>query len=268
MKFVHFTDLHLVAPAERLWGFDPLLRFEHCLADIVTNHRDAQFCVITGDLAERGELSAYTALKDRLAAFPLPCHLLIGNHDDRKNFRRVFGDVRCDGNGFVQSSITVEGHKLLFIDTVKDGASSAGVYSEQRQQWLARELAQTGDMPVLLFMHHPPFSIGHALMDSIKLEQPEKFEVILAGYDIRHIFFGHAHRAVSGMWRGISFSGLPSLVHQLPLTAGSVPTVYSDEPAMYSVVHVEDDRTIVHMDAFLNRGPAEMAYEAERDNWY
>ena len=49
---------------------------------------------------------------------------------------------------------------------------------------------------------------------------------------------------------------------------GSVPTIYSEEPAMYGVVLIEDDRTIVHSDAFLDRAPAQMAPEAERGTWY
>ena len=37
---------------------------------------------------------------------------------------------------------------------------------------------------------------------------------------------------------------------------------------MYSVVHIEDDRLIIHSDAFLDRKPADMATDAERGNWY
>ena len=37
---------------------------------------------------------------------------------------------------------------------------------------------------------------------------------------------------------------------------------------MYAVVLIEDDRTIVHADAFLNRAPAQMAMGAERGNWF
>ena len=89
----------------------------------------------------------------------------------------------------------------------------------------------------------------------------------IKGHDIRHIFFGHAHRAISGQWRGIPFSALPSLNHQLPLVGTSVETVYSDEPPMYAAVLIEAGCTIVHSDAFLNRGQARMAADAERGNW-
>jgi hypothetical protein len=70
------------------------------------------------------------------------------------------------------------------------------------------------------------------------------------------------------VWRGIPFAAPPSLNHQLPLVGGAVATVYSDEPAMYAVVMAEADRTIVHMDAFLDRKPARMSEEQERGNWH
>jgi len=263
MKFIHITDLHLVPPGDVLWGLSPNDRLDACLADLAAHHGDAAFCAITGDLAERGETAAYEALKRKLSAFPVETHLMLGNHDDRANFRKVFG-----GEGFVQSAIGRDGAHFLFLDTLKGPPSSAGLYDAPRRDWLARQLAQTNGAPVYLFMHHPPFDIGHALMDMIKLDDAEAFAGLLAGHDIRHIFFGHAHRTISGRWRGIPFSALPGLNHQLPLVSNSVATVYSDEPPMYAVVLMDGDRTVVHSDAFLHRGRAQMTEEAERGTWY
>ena len=73
---------------------------------------------------------------------------------------------------------------------------------------------------------------------------------------------------MSGTWRGISYSALPSLNHQLPLVGGSVETVYSVEPPAYAVVHILDDQIVIHNDCFLDRHSAAMAKDAERGNWY
>jgi 3',5'-cyclic AMP phosphodiesterase CpdA len=266
MKFIHITDLHLVRPGDRLWGLDPLARFEACLDDVARHHADAAFCVITGDLAERGEAAAYEALRDRLARFPLPAHLLLGNHDDRAQYLKVFGGA--DASGHVQKALRRDGRTFLFLDTLKGPPSSAGRYDPPRREWLKSELGKAAGTPISIFMHHPPFDIGHTLMDLIKLDDVEDFATVLHGHDVRHIFFGHAHRPISGQWRGIMFSALPGLNHQLPLVDGSVATVYSDEPPMYSVVLLEDDRTVIHSDAFLNRRAADMPADAERGTWY
>lgn len=268
MKFIHISDLHLVAPGEKLWGFDPLERLAACLSDVAAHHSDAAFCAISGDLAERGEVAAYQALKDLLSRFPLPTSLALGNHDDRENFLQVFSGTPRDARGFVQSAAEHDGHIILALDTLKGPPSSAGLYGEDRRAWLKMELARAGEKPVIIFMHHPPFDIGHELMDLIKLEDGEGFHRLLSGRNIKHIFFGHAHRPTSGQWRGIPFSAVPSLAHQLPLVGGSVPTVYSDEPPMYAVALIEPDRTVIHFDAFLNRRPADMDPRAERETWF
>jgi Icc protein len=91
---------------------------------------------------------------------------------------------------------------------------------------------------------------------------------LLESHPACHIFFGHAHRPISGQFCGMSFSAPPSLVHQIPLVGGSVATVYSDEPAMYDVVQTAPDKIVVHLDAFLNRQPAQMDVNADRDPWF
>jgi 3',5'-cyclic-AMP phosphodiesterase len=267
MKFIHVSDLHLVPKGDKLWGLDPFARFEACLDDIAKFHHDAAFVVISGDLAERGEVLAYRQLKARLTDFPIETHLMLGNHDDRGHFFSAFPEAPRDPAGFVQSAIAREDSLFLMLDTLKGPPSSAGLYCAKRKAWLRAELAGAGDRPVYVFMHHPPFSIAHDLMDLIMLDDAEDFLALLVGHAVRHVFFGHAHRPVSGQFHGMSFSAPPSLVHQLPLVSGSVATIYSDEPAMYAVVHASPDKVLVHMDAFLNRSAAQMDPEAERGTW-
>ena len=196
MKIIHLTDLHLVAPGAMLWGLDPLARLDVALADIAAHHPDAAFCAITGDLAERGETEAYAALRDRLGRFPLETHLIPGNHDDRRKLLAVLGGD--DGTGHVQKAIERDGRHFLFLDTLKGPPSSGGRYDAPRRDWLARKLAEARGAPVYLFMHHPPFDIGHPLMDLIKLDDAEAFSSLLADHDVRHMFFGHSHSPISG----------------------------------------------------------------------
>lgn len=265
MKFIHFTDLHLVPKGELLWGFDSAARLECCLADLAKFHKDAGFCVISGDLVDRGDVASYEVLRDQLLQFPVPTHLMLGNHDHRANYLQVFGGA--DEFGYVQRHLAFDSKHFLLMDTLKGGPSSAGELDQRRRAWLTAELNKCSGEPVYIFMHHPPFSIHHPLMDIIPLDDGEAFGDLLEGYNVRHIFFGHAHRAISGQWRGHSFSALPSTNHQLPLVGGSIPTVYSDEPPMYSVVYLNGSQITVHSDAFMNRGSAKMPEDAERGNW-
>ncbi|MFZ2106424.1 MAG: metallophosphoesterase [Roseiarcus sp.] len=84
---------------------DPGERLRLCLAEIARCHADADLVVVTGDLAHTGEPAAYRAPREALDAFPLPTRLLIGNHDNRENFRMRFPEASVDEEGFVQSAI-------------------------------------------------------------------------------------------------------------------------------------------------------------------
>jgi Icc protein len=258
LKIIHITDFHLVAPGEPLWGLDPHDRAGRCLDDIARWHGDADFCVISGDLTNHGDARAYAWIAERLNNFPLKTYLMVGNHDAREGFRAAFPENGRDENGFVQYAHNTAQGVFLFLDTLK-GPASEGEYCAARRGWLADQLKRAANDPVWIFMHHPPFDIGLPYMDRIKLEEPEAFAEVLMTHDnIRHIFFGHVHRAAFVQWRGIPCTCLPGTNHQIPLTQESVGTPYSVEPPMYGVVLIEDDKTIVHFEACLDRGPADM----------
>ena len=256
MKFIHITDPHLVAPGDLLWGNRTTDRMEHCLNDIIGGHSDAAFCVLTGDITDNGSEAAYEWMADRLQSFPIRTFLMLGNHDDRLVFRRHFPGTATDNNGFVQQVFRTDTAIFLFLDTLKNSDVSEGQYCDERHDWLRRQLSEAGDKPVYIFMHHPPFDVGMANMDRIKLEEPELFvETIRTGENVQHIFFGHIHRAAFVKWQGISCSSLPGINHQVPLIRERVGSVYSREPAMYGIVQIEDEQMTIHHDAFLDRAP-------------
>ncbi|OJH51658.1 hypothetical protein ATN81_27900, partial [Agrobacterium pusense] len=163
MKLIHLTDTHLVPQPATLFGLDPRKRLDAALKSITQEHPDADLLVITGDLAHWGELLAYDELQKRIATNPIRTVLLIGNHDERSAFRRVFPEAMDDGNGFVQGSRVVDGHRLIFLDTKQQG-THAGAYCAARLAWLEKELSGSHE-PTLLFMHHPAFPVGMSSMD-------------------------------------------------------------------------------------------------------
>lgn len=258
-KFIHITDLHLTPPGTNLYGLSPHERFDRCLSDIEAWHADAEFCIITGDLADAGDPQAYAWLAARLAAFSLPCHLMIGNHDRRDAFSSQFQTAPLDDNGFVQQAFDTPAGRFILMDTFKAG-TSAGEYCGKRQAWLQAELKAAQGMPTWLFMHHPPFDISIDYMDRIKLEDHEALANMVDDHgDIRHIFYGHVHRPGYVNWRGVPCTSLPATNHQVPLSGRAVTgKPYSDEPPMYAVVLIEDTQVTIHFDAYDHRGDVVM----------
>ncbi|MFQ5995118.1 MAG: phosphodiesterase [Acidiferrobacterales bacterium] len=265
MKFVQITDTHIVPPGEKLYDLDTRERLEACIADINANHRDAELCIITGDLANHGQLAAYENLKQALIYLELPYHLLIGNHDHRDNFKKVFNDVPCDENGFVQSVLDTAAGCFILLDSVEHG-ERWGSFCEQRAAWLRTQLDKARQAPVYLFIHHPPFEIGIPSLDYIRLRDPSYLrEAVKQHRNIKHLFLGHVHRPISGSWFGVPYSMLRSTSHQVCFDFEVVnPVPKSHEPPAYAVVLLNDDTVVVHLHDYLNRSNLPLPDDTER----
>ena len=192
MRFIQLTDLHLRDPA----GSDVARRHAEYISDGLRaagdRFGDAACCVITGDLTDRGEEAAYHWLKEQVEALPFPVLTLLGNHDDRATYLRVFGGA--DAAGFVQSVFCRDAIRLITLDTYAPG-TDAGKLCEARLTWLRAQLSEAAETPTLLFMHHPPCEIGDVVLDQIRLDNSEQFHAVIGDFpSVRHVFFGHVHR--------------------------------------------------------------------------
>ena len=256
MRVVQISDLHMTPGGKILHGLDPVERLRACVADINQRAGDAELCIATGDLADKGEAGAYELVRECLDELSMPYCLLIGNHDDREAFRQVFPDTPTDPHGFVQYRHALGDAVLLCLDTVEPG-THAGSYCDDRCEWLRHELANCGDKAVYIFMHHPPFPIGLPGMDVIRVPDSAGIEAVLRdASNVRHIFFGHVHRPVSGSWQGVSFSALPGTLHQVALDFEAPPfIVYSHERPSYALIEMSADQTVVHLQDFIDAGP-------------
>ncbi len=256
MKIIHITDPHLVGRSERLHGLSPYQRLTACIDDVLAHHQDAAACVVTGDLTHRGELAGYQALAEQLGRLPMPVFPLMGNHDIRAVFRSVFPAALDDGSGHVQGVVRLGMHSLVMLDTLAEG-QSAGLYDAGRLAWLHTSLEQESILGqrVLLFQHHPFFPIGIPCLDRISLRDPDALAQLVEQYPcIQHLFFGHVHRPVCGSWKGLPYSTMRGLNHQVPFDlVTSYPVPKSHEPPAYAVAFVDLDRVVVHFHDFLDR---------------
>lgn len=248
MKVIQISDPHLMTPGGLLYGSNPLSRLQACLADIGSNHADADLVVISGDLTNDGERSAYAALSESLAGFGPPCRLMLGNHDDRALFLEMFPQATAE-RGFVQSVVDRAEGRLLLLDTL-DSGHVEGKLCAARLDWLDERLQEARDRPVFLFMHHPPFRIHIPELDRVMLADADALhEVLLRHGNVRHIFAGHVHRLIAGSWRGIPISTLRSTNHQAALDFSQGWSLGREPPA-YAVILIDADGVIVHFHDF------------------
>ena len=255
MKFIHLTDTHFVPAGGVLYGQSPRTGLVPAVQDINRYHSDAEFVVITGDLSHWGEKAAYEDLRAVLTELCVPCHLVLGNHDDRDNFAAVFPRTPRDPAGFVQYVLDTPVGVFVILDTLQPGKAS-GNLCRQRLAWLAEVLETHAERPVYLFMHHPPFEIGIESMDLIGFEDKEAFyQCVLQHRDIRQIFFGHVHRPIHGTWRGIGFSTQRGTNHQVDLVLAGADIPGTFEAPAYSVVLATPDQVTVHLRDYTDRSP-------------
>jgi 3',5'-cyclic AMP phosphodiesterase CpdA len=253
MKFIQITDTHIVPPGDRLHHLVPSERLEACVESVNEYHSDAEFCVLTGDLVDKGDDEGYRELRRILSKLKVPFHPMIGNHDCRETFLFSFPEVEADESGFVQYVVPTAVGDFFLLDSVEPG-TDIGHLCGRRLAWLEDRLKEASDRAVYLFMHHPPFDIGLKGLDRIRLREPDRLASLIGRFpNVRHLFFGHVHRPISGSWRGIPFSALRGTNHQVALDFKEEKRIIkSHEPPAYAVALLEHGQTVVHVHDYLD----------------
>lgn len=251
MKLIVLSDLHFTVDGHQIIGIDPVARFDQALAHVAVMHPDADHYVLLGDLAHKGQNRAYRALAGRMNTLGTPFTAMLGNHDNRENFRKAFPDAP-DAAGFVQSVLDTDFDRLIFLDTLHSLAEPyhAGYLCQTRLDWLRVALDGAGARRVSVFMHHPPLPVGFPGMDRIALQNPDDFWAVARGR-VAQIFLGHIHRTISGTLNGAAFCVFKSPAHQMPMDmSGHASSVSVAEPGAYGIVLLRPDAIVVHTDDF------------------
>ena len=254
LKFVVMSDLHIVPPGDVSHGLDTADRLRAAVRSVNENHADADFCILNGDLADRGETAAYEVLRDIVADLAVPCHIGLGNHDHRPTFLEVFGNAHIDANGFVQKVIDAAGYRVILVDS-SEPERVDGVLCEARLVWLAARLEEAADRPVIIVLHHNVNALSMP-SDRIKLSDADRFaDVVKVHPDVRHVIAGHVHRATSSFWRGLPMTTISGGHYDVSAHVDGTPGRQKnlEGPGQYGVVLADADGVVVHFHDFLHR---------------
>jgi len=188
--------------------------------------------LVTGDLVDAGAPAEYARLKTLLVPLQMPFYLIPGNHDARDPLRAAFADHRyLPATGFLQYTVEDRAVRLIALDTLVPGKGH-GELCAQRLDWLEARLAEQ-DRPTILFMHHPPFDCGIAVMDSERLlDGVDRLAAIVQRHaNIERVLCGHIHRSIQVRWAGTIAATAPSTAHQLALDLDpAAPLMFTMEP--------------------------------------
>ena len=212
LKAIWMSDLHYSHETDVL-GHDPRVRLKAAVDHINEIHSDASFCVISGDMVNRGTQADYQALSKQLEAVKMPVLPMAGNHDDRRLLRENLPLPTTCMDQFIQYSVPTPSGLIICLDTQKTGADSGELCAE-RLTWLKDVLEGAADTPVYIFMHHPPKAVGLPMQDADGLQDGHVFLDLISGHEcVKYLFIGHVHRPISGTMSGVPFSTMRSVLY-------------------------------------------------------
>jgi 3',5'-cyclic AMP phosphodiesterase CpdA len=229
MYIAHLSDPHITAGP--LGGL-PAAGLQLALARVMALEPPVDCVVITGDLTDHGRPDEYEALREIIGAFPLPVHLITGNHDNRETLLDAFG-----GGPWLMGSL--EAHYLheyeeatvVALDSLIPG-DPAGRLGDEQLSWLDAVLSRRPDVPALVCLHHPPVPVGIPFLDGMRLNDGAELGTVIATHsNVTRVLAGHLHRVVSAPFAGSLVTTAPSTYRQSNLRLhDDAPPGYLDEP--------------------------------------
>ncbi|MCK7528893.1 MAG: metallophosphoesterase [Ignavibacteriales bacterium] len=187
LRFVHVSDLHIVAdPGRRLHGVDTADVLRQAIP--VINGLRADFVVAGGDLVSDEAEDSYRRLQTLLAPLAAPIHLLMGNHDSRAAYRRVFHPGVPATDDPVCEAFERAGTRFVLVDSTLPGKEEEC----RRRSWPGwkRNSPRIPAGRPEVFLHHQPLPIYVRWLDRLGLQNPEPFS-------------GHPGAAPAGAGRGL-----------------------------------------------------------------
>jgi Icc protein len=237
------SDFHLnVGP----FAAGPAAGAHRALSRVLALEPRPDAVVVTGDLADHGHPEEYEQLRLLLERFPLPVHLVAGNHDQGPALAEAFGDTRY--------VVRYPDLTLVVLDSrVPDGA--AGRLGPDQLGWLDDQLAAAAGRPAAICLHHPPVGVGFPGMDAIRLADGDRLaDVVRRHPHVARVLAGHLHRVATATFAGTTVSVAPSTFRQTDLRLTDGPVGFADEPTGFLLHLTGPDSWVTHLVAVSHAG--------------
>lgn len=215
MLIAHLSDPHLTTG---VLAAEPAAGLRLALGRMLALEPRPDCVVITGDLTDHGRPEEYRQLAEVLDGYPIPVHLVTGNHDGHDGLLGEFGGgPRLGGADRAHYSVEYPEATIVALDALVEG-TNAGTLGDEQLAWLDGVLAARADVPALVCLHHPPIPVGIPFMDSIRLTDGPALRAVLSRHrHVVRVLAGHLHRVATASFAGSTLTVAPSTYRQLAL---------------------------------------------------
>ena len=234
MIIAHITDTHIEMPEPA--GAGRIRDFENVISHINKLPVQPDLVIHTGDVSHCSRMVEFKFARSVLKRLKVPFHVIPGNKDQREAMANVFGLK----GPFLHRCLDLPTVSLILLDTLST-TSNRGAMCADRLAWLQAQLQARSQKPVLVFMHHPTYTIEAAKypFQFETREMADKLEAVIASAkNIRGIFCGHSHRNTTGATGGVKAMTLTALA--LDRRKGDYPPEMQGVP-VYQLIEVADD---------------------------
>jgi 3',5'-cyclic AMP phosphodiesterase CpdA len=245
---LHLSDTH-IQPAERdrLVGADTLHNVRTALEWFDASGLAADLLVISGDLANSGEVVGYQRLRSVLDPWStghgIPVVAAMGNHDTRAAFRQVMLEDDPTSDEPVDYVRWIGRLRVIALDCTVPGAPHGETRAAQLD-WLGAELRTPADEGTVVVLHHPPTIEPGALEDIVRLRGADELEAVVRGTDVVAVLAGHVHHTVAGAFAGAFCSTAPAVSYTVDPLALAAGTLRGIEGSGFNLVRIQDRRAV------------------------
>jgi 3',5'-cyclic-AMP phosphodiesterase len=230
-RLVHFTDTHIMAgalyaPRTGQWQWDTAASLRRVIGVINALEPRPAFAVVGGDLVSPDLIDrhkvlspeeyepSYRLLQDILGTLSCPTYLLIGNHDNRTAFHRIMGTDVSTPEASHYYSFDYQGYHFIALDSQAPG-NVWGHLDTAQLAWLRDNIEAHRAQPTVVFVHHHPWPLGIAWLDTLHLRNGNALLELLHHYaNVRWIICGHVHLDQESQHHGLTMLTTPSTCFQ------------------------------------------------------
>jgi 3',5'-cyclic AMP phosphodiesterase CpdA len=194
-RFIAINDLHYLAADCGRW-------FRAVVEQMKTEAAGAAFCLLCGDLADRGDRESLTAVKEIFSTLGVPLHPVPGNHDYKPGNSRE--DYDAVYPGCLNYRFIHEGWQFVGLDTTQGTDYDKTSIPASTLAWLDAEPLDK-EKPTLVFTHFP-------------LGEGVTYRPLNAAAVLERLMKLNLVAALSGHWHGASERNVPHGEKQAVLT--------------------------------------------------